>query len=287
MNFNGFEFDEPTKRLLTEMDGGGRLPHALIIESEQEDKAAQLALFLSMAAVCGSAVRPCGVCKNCLNAKKKNHPDVQYLQLEPKKKQYTVDQMRALIADAYILPNEANAKVYVLEKCDDRFSTLAQNTFLKLSEEPPQNVFFILLCKSAHRLLTTILSRFTVIRLKGSASFDDDALAAAKSIAEGIVDAREYPLLKSLLCLQNKEQAGDILAAVKQSLRDALVILSGGDAIGDRETAQKLASRLTRKKLLQMMELCNAMLGKIKQNGNINLLITWMCGEFRRITWQR
>ena len=269
------------------MDGGGRLPHALIIESEQEDKAAQLALFLSMAAVCDNAERPCGVCKNCLNAKKKNHPDVQYLQLEPKKKQYTVDQMRALIADAYILPNEANAKVYVLEKCDDRFSTLAQNTFLKLSEEPPQNVFFILLCKSAHRLLTTILSRFTVIRLKGSASFDDDTLAAAKSIAEGIVDAREYPLLKALLCLQNKEQAGDILAAVKQSLRDALVILSGGDAIGDRETAQKLASRLTRKKLLQMMELCDAMLGKIKQNGNINLLITWMCGEFRRITWQR
>ena len=287
MNFNGFEFDEPTKRLLTEMDGGGRLPHALIIESEQEDKAAQLALFLSMAAVCDNAERPCGVCKNCLNAKKKNHPDVQYLQLEPKKKQYTVDQMRALIADAYILPNEANAKVYVLEKCDDRFSTLAQNTFLKLSEEPPQNVFFILLCKSAHRLLTTILSRFTVIRLKGSASFDEETLAAAKSIAEGIVDAREYPLLKSLLCLQNKEQAGDILAAVKQSLRDALVILSGGDAIGDRETAQKLASRLTRKKLLQMMELCDAMLGKIKQNGNINLLITWMCGEFRRITWQR
>lgn len=287
MNFNGFEFDEPTKRLLTEMDGGGRLPHALIIESEQEDKAAQLALFLSMAAVCDNAERPCGVCKNCLNAQKKNHPDVQYLQLEPKKKQYTVDQMRALIADAYILPNEANAKVYVLEKCDDRFSTLAQNTFLKLSEEPPQNVFFILLCKSAHRLLTTILSRFTVIRIKGSASFDDNALAAAKSIAEGIVDAREYLLLKALLCLQNKEQAGDILAAVKQSLRNALVILSGGDAIGDRETAQKLASRLTRKKLLQMMELCDAMLGKIKQNGNINLLITWMCGEFRRITWQR
>ena len=287
MNFNGFEFDEPTKRLLTEMDGGGRLPHALIIESEQEDKAAQLALFLSMAAVCDNAERPCGVCKNCLNAKKKNHPDVQYLQLEPKKKQYTVDQMRALIADAYILPNEANAKVYVLEKCDDRFSTLAQNTFLKLSEEPPQNVFFILLCKSAHRLLTTILSRFTVIRLKGSASFDEDTLAAAKQIAEGIADTREYPLLKALLCLQNKEQAGVILAAVKQSLRDAPVILSGGDAIGDRETAQKLASRLTRKKLLQMMELCDAMLGKIKQNGNINLLITWMCGEFRRITWQR
>lgn len=287
MNFNGFAFDEPTKRLLDEMDTGGRLPHALIIESEQPDKAAQLALFLSMFAVCGSAERPCGVCKNCLNAQKKNHPDVQYLQLEPKKKQYTVDQMRTLIADAYILPNEANAKVYILEECDDRFPPLAQNTFLKLSEEPPQNVYFILICKSAHRLLTTILSRFTVIKLKGSASFDEATLAAAKAITEGIADAREYPLLKALLCLLDKEQAGAILAAVKQSLRDALVLLSGGGVVGDRETAQKLASRLTRKKLLQMMELCDAMRGKIKQNGNINLLITWMCGELRRITWQR
>ena len=287
MNFNGFEIDEPIRRLLNEMDAGGRLPHALIIESEQEDKAAQLALFLSMAAVCGSAERPCGVCKNCLNAKKKNHPDVQYLPLLPQKKQYTVDQMRGLIADAYIVPNEADAKVYVLEACDDRFPPLAQNTFLKLSEEPPQNVYFLLICKSAHRLLTTILSRFTVIRLKGSAFFDEETLAAAKAIAEGIADAREYPLLKALLCLQNKEQAGDILAAVKQSLRDALVLLSGGGVLGDRETAQTLASRLTRKKLLQMMELCDAMRGKIKQNGNINLLITWMCGEFRRITWQR
>jgi len=287
VNFNGFEIDEPIRRLLNEMDAGGRLPHALIIESEQEDKAAQLALFLSMAAVCGSAERPCGVCKNCLNAKKKNHPDVQYLPLLPQKKQYTVDQMRGLIADAYIVPNEADAKVYVLEACDDRFPPLAQNTFLKLSEEPPQNVYFLLICKSAHRLLTTILSRFTVIRLKGSAFFDEETLAAAKAIAEGIADAREYPLLKALLCLQNKEQAGDILAAVKQSLRDALVLLSGGGVLGDRETAQTLASRLTRKKLLQMMELCDAMRGKIKQNGNINLLITWMCGEFRRITWQR
>ena len=287
MNFNGFEIDEPVRRLLNEMDAGGRLPHALIIESEQEDKAAQLALFLSMAAVCGSAERPCGVCKNCLNAKKKNHPDVQYLPLLPQKKQYTVDQMRGLIADAYIVPNEADAKVYVLEACDDRFPPLAQNTFLKLSEEPPQNVYFILICKSARRLLTTILSRFTVIRLKGSASFDEDTLAAAKQIAEGIADTREYPLLKALLCLHDKEQAGGILAAVKQSLRDALVLLSGGSTIGDRQTAQMLAARLTRKKLLQMMEVCDVMRGKIKQNGNINLLTTWMCGEFRRITWQR
>ncbi len=270
MQFNGFTFDEHTQALLSELDRSRRLPHALIIESAQEDKAQELATFLSMYAVCGGEERPCGECKNCLNAQRKAHPDVSRLSLPPQKKQYTVDQMRELIKDAYILPNEAAAKVYILEKCDDRFPPLPQNTFLKLSEEPPPNVYFILLCQSAQCLLATILSRFTVLRLQGRAAFSEETLAAAKAVAQGITAATEYPLLKARL-----------------SLRDALAILSGGDALGDKETANLLAARLTRKKLLDMMELCSEAAGRLKQNANINLRTAWLCGEFRRITWQR
>ena len=287
MQFNGFTFDEHTQALLSELDRSRRLPHALIIESAQEDKAQELATFLSMYAVCGGEERPCGECKNCLNAQRKAHPDVSRLSLPPQKKQYTVDQMRELIKDAYILPNEAAAKVYILEKCDDRFPPLPQNTFLKLSEEPPPNVYFILLCQSAQCLLATILSRFTVLRLQGRAAFSEETLAAAKAVAQGITAATAYPLLKALRCLEKKEEAGDLLAAVRLSLRDALAILSGGDALGDKETANLLAARLTRKKLLDMMELCSEAAGRLKQNANINLLTAWLCGEFRRITWQR
>ncbi len=268
MNFNGFDFDNSTKQLLSELDRGGRLPHALIIESADDDRAARLAGFLAMYAVCSGKERPCGVCKSCRNAAQ-------------------VEQMRDLIRDAYILPNEADAKVYILSHCDDRLPPLLQNTFLKLSEEPPQHVLFILLCQSAQSLLPTILSRFTVLRLRSETRFDEAASTAAQAIITGITDHTEYPLLKALYSLTDKEQAGAVLAAVKRSLRDALVILSGGKAAGDAQAANRLAQRLTRKKILEMMELCDSSLDRIKQYGNIHLLTTWMCGEFRRITWQR
>ena len=70
-------------------------------------------------------------------------------------------------------------------------------------------------------------------------------------------------------------------------IRDALAVLSGAEPLGGKETAQQLAGRLTRKKLLEMIELCDSFDDKMKQNVNNNLLTAWLCGEFRRITWQR
>lgn len=287
MNFEGFSFDAKTETLLSKLDSGERLPHAIVVESQNKEYASQLATLLSMYAVCTGETKPCGICKGCVNAKNKTHADVSYPPVTNKSKTYSIEQMRDIIADAYILPNEARAKVYVFEDADSRLTTITQNAFLKLLEEPPQNVYFILLCENAQSLLITILSRCTVIRLGGEQQLSDEAVNAAVEITEGILSTREYGLMKSLECLKEKEQAIDILSAVKRCLRDALVILSGGEAIGDKEIAQNLAARLTRAKLMDMIELCDSSEIKIKQNSNINLLTTWLCGEFRRITWQR
>lgn len=290
MNFNGFNFDDNTRARLEGLTRGGRLPHALLLESDDAGKAAQAAVLLSMAAVCGgSGERPCGVCRHCRNARSKAHADVTWLPLLPKKKQYTVDQVRGMIRDASILPNEADAKVYILESCDDRLASqpVAQNAFLKLAEEPPPNVYFMLLCQSAQSLLPTILSRFTLVRLHGGAAFDETERQAALAMARGILDSAEYPLLKAARALTDKEHAGGILAALRLHLRDAVALLSGGKPIGDPDVAGALAGRLTRKKLTELLSLCDSAGIKIKQNVNINLLTTWLCGECRRITWQR
>lgn len=287
MDYNGFEFDAELKQTAESATRGGRLPHALIIESPDSGRAERLAVLLSMTAVCAEENKPCCKCKNCLNAERKNHPDIFYMELPPKKKQYSVDQMRGMIKDAYILPNEAQAKVYILKNCDEWFPATAQNTFLKLSEEPPENVLFLLLCKNSQSLLETIRSRFTVIRLRGTQQTDEKAREAAQSIIAGITETREYPLLKALGALRDKERAPEILAEVKLCLRDALAVLSGGKVLGDPEAAKLPATRLTRKKIIEMIELCDSSDNQIKQNVNINLLVTRMCGEFRRITWQK
>lgn len=288
MNFEGFEFDQNTRAMLNALDSRGRMPHAIIIESQDGEAAQKLAALLSMYAVCGSeGSRPCGVCPNCVKAKNRAHPDINYPKVKNKSQTYDVDSMREIIEDAYIKPNDAAAKVYVFEKADSRFTAITQNTFLKLFEEPPENVCFILICENAQRLLVTIRSRCTVFRLGSEISLDESAVQAAEKIAEGITAAREYELMLAFRALGDKDLYEQIFTALKQIFRDSLAILSGAEPLGNAQLAGKLAARFTKMKLINMIELCDSSALQIKQNVNINLLTTRLCGEFRRISWQR
>ena len=289
MSFSGFELDSGTQHTLRLLAASGRLPHAVIIESKSPQKAMELAVCLSAYAVCQGEDKPCGVCRQCRNALNKTHCDISYVQPEKKSKTgiYSIEQLRALVGDAQIRPNDADCKVYIFEEADKRFPEISQNAFLKLLEEPPQRIFFFLLCESAKALLGTIRSRCTVIRTGGEADIGAESLEAAKAIAKGILSTREYELLKALNALTDKERQKEILLAVRLLLRDALALLSGGDALTDGETARLLAAKLTRAKLIRMIELTDRSDGMLRQNININLLTTSLCGEYRRILWQR
>ena len=144
-----------------------------------------------------------------------------------------------------------------------------------------------MLVKSAKALLPTIRSRCTIIRTGGEEAISGEAAQSAKEIITGILSPREYELMLAMRALTDKTQQAGILLAVKNHLRDALVTLSGGDANSDKELARKLASKLTRKKIIEMIELTDSCDYKLRQNSNINLLTTWLCGEYRRILWQR
>ena len=287
MNFDGFEFDKSTIETASTLETNGRLPHAILIESNDKEKAFEFAKFLSMYAVCSSENKPCTKCEHCYKASNQIHPDIKYAYPEKKSKTYSIEQMRDIASDAYIRPNEANAKVYIFEEADNRMSAIAQNSFLKLLEEPPQNVYFIMLCENAQKLLITILSRCTVIKLKSEAKFDETSVSDAKTIVNGILSSREYDLLLATNALCDKERADEILSVVKLILRDGLAIVSGADAVFDKELGRKIATRLTRSRIIEMIELTENSKLKIKQNININLLTTHLCGEYRRISWQR
>ena len=266
----------------------GRLPHAFIIEGGGEE-AVELAKYLSAFAVCSEQDKPCGHCKNCVNAFAKTHADITYVYPESssKSKTLSIERIRELIKDAYIMPNDSDSKVYIFENADSVFSEITQNAFLKLLEEPPKGVYFILLCQSAKGLLPTIISRCSLINLGGESEISEEARKAAEEIANGIISLSEYDLLLALRSLADKSLADDILRAVKLILFDAAAVLSGAKANYSPELAKKLSSRFTRKKLLDMIELTDSSKYKLKQNININLLTTQLCGEYRRISWQR
>lgn len=287
MNFSGFNFDENTVKAIKTLDNNGRIPHAIVIEGKNREILLETAKYLSMYAVCTSENKPCGQCAQCHKASNQAHADISYAYPEKKSKTYTIEQMRNIAKDAYIRPNEAVAKVYIFEEADNRLSAIAQNSFLKLLEEPPSNVHFIMLCENAQKLLITILSRCTVIRLKSEKSFSETAVENAKSIVKGIISAREYDLLLAVNSLSDKDNSADTLEAVRLIMRDGIALLEGADSVFDEELGKSLATRFTKGRLLKMIELTEDAGIKIKQNININLLTTWLCGEYRRISWQR
>ena len=270
MNFDGFDFDDNIKQTFNTLDIQGRVPHAVVIESRDSEKAMSLAVFLSMYAVCTAPIKPCGSCEQCHKARNKAHPDIKYVELPKDRKQNSIEQMREIIKDSIIKPNDSNAKVYIFPFADTRLSEIVQNSFL-----------------NSKKLLTTILSRASVFRLKTKDVFSEDAVEGARKIIKGILSAKEYELMQALYALSDKSLADEILLAVKLFLRDGMAKSIGADAVFDEECAGELARRFTRVKLISMIELTENAKLKIPKHININLLTTWLCGEYRRISWQR
>ena len=175
----------------------GRLPHGVVLESTQPQLLQQYIKKLSKWAVCTEAVKPCESCNQCKKAEGENHPDIYTAQLAGKSEVVNVEGIRSICSDVYIKPNEAKTKVYIIPNAD-KMQVQAQNAFLKVLEEPPQNVLFILCCTSSQQLLQTIRSRATVYRL-GTDSYTDEkaekAIEKAQQIARAITAKKGYELL--------------------------------------------------------------------------------------------
>ena len=287
MNFSGFDFDGSVKEALSALDNHGRIPHAIIIESKNKESALEAAKFLSMYAVCTGDNKPCKTCEQCRKAEIKCHADISYPRPENKSKTYSIEQMRNIIKDSYIRPNEANAKVYVFEEADNRLTDIAQNSFLKLLEEPPQASLFLLLCKNSRGLLNTILSRCTVLTVKGDEDYSPESLELARAVALGTVAPSEWELLSALSAFSDRRLADETLAVLTVIFRDCIACARGIAARIDAELAQKLSKRITTGMALQLAQATELARQKIPQNINMDLLSAFLSGEYRRIIWQR
>lgn len=92
------------------------------------------------------------------------------------KDEFQIEQANKTLKEAYIASNETK---YIF-LCGATFRVEAQNALLKILEEPPKNIVFILLVSSKNSLLPTIYSRLPYKNLKKVVEKDDIELNIKK-----------------------------------------------------------------------------------------------------------
>ena len=90
------------------------------------------------------------------------HGDVLFF---PKKDKLLVADSEQIIEESFIKPTSAPKKIFIINNIDNSMES-AQNKLLKILEEPPRNVFFILTCQNIEKVLPTVRSRCNKIELK-------------------------------------------------------------------------------------------------------------------------
>jgi DNA polymerase III subunit gamma/tau len=103
--------------------------------------------------------RPCGVCQNCQDIQNNTHPDCIEIDSASNR---GIDRIRELITRSDFLPVSSPYKVYTLDECHS-LTNEASNALLKLLEEPPRHIIFILCSTEEHKILATIKSRCQIL----------------------------------------------------------------------------------------------------------------------------
>lgn len=284
LNFAGFEGNEKIKAALSLAFDGGRFPHAMILEGSPDSGRDTLAQVLAKAAVCqSSAEKPCGSCPGCIKAQAGSHPDIFLLDGEADSRAFPIDTIRKIRSDAYIKPNEAPNRVFILLGVQN-MTEVSQNALLKVFEEPPENVLFLLTTVSAAALLPTVRSRAQIFSLEGIYTPDEADFEYTEKFTAAITAKNEAELLfLTPALIRDKGKFRSVLAQLLLVFRDAVVLRAGGTVCmsGQREAAAALGAALTRDKLLLLREEAQKAQRALDRNANSALLATALCAGLR------
>ena len=139
----------------------GRHSHFYLISGPTGSGKHTLAKLLAAAILCGEGQKPCLRCNTCRKVLDGVHPDFITIE-DPEHKNVAVKIIRQFRDDMFVLPNEAEYKIYLLAQ---DMGTEGQNALLKVLEEPPSYGVFLLLTDNPEKLLPTVRSRCIELQL--------------------------------------------------------------------------------------------------------------------------
>ncbi len=211
-----------------------------------------------------------------------------------------------VIEESYLSPTEGGKKLFVLDNMHKANAT-AQNKLLKILEEPPKNVYFLLGATTSFPLLSTVLSRAEKLEIP---PFTDEQIEetfnrkypdrrqenrAYAQAADGVVGRAEKLLLGgkydeltrlALNCIEATHaqipattralnavlDKGEFVALVKRFYRDILFLKTGQDYVKDIENGarlQALAKTLKTKTLVFALDTLTEAEKQLTFNANL------------------
>lgn len=150
---------------------GGTLPKTVLFEGKDKESRHKAALICACALMCKgeSENSPCFECSQCQKVLSEHHADVTVFSCGDGK--VKVDEIRDARRDAYQSPFEAELKIFLFSEAQG-LNASSQNALLKILEEPPEHVYFLLTAPDSGLLLETVASRCTKFSL-GAVTYGD------------------------------------------------------------------------------------------------------------------
>ena len=162
MAFEALLGNDRLKQNLAESLAKGRISHFYLISGPEGSGKHTLARLLAAAILCREKRKPCLTCNPCRKVMEGNHPDFITVE-DPEHKTTAVKIVRQFREDVFIRPNESEYKIYLFPQ---ELGLEGQNALLKILEEPPQYGVFILLSDNPDKLLPTVRSRCTELKMQ-------------------------------------------------------------------------------------------------------------------------
>jgi DNA polymerase-3 subunit gamma/tau len=206
----------------------GRLSHAFLFSGPRGTGKTSTARILAKMVNCerGPTAEPCGVCEQCVRIRDGSHLDVVEIDAAS---HGGVDDARELRERAPTAPAQGREKVYILDEAQ-RLSREAFDALLKLFEEPPEGVRFVLATTEAHKMPATIVGRCQRFEFRR---------VPTETVAAHLARVAEVESLAL-----GEDVAETIARESEGSVRDALSLLDQAAVLGGGKVTDEVVSSL-------------------------------------------
>jgi DNA polymerase III subunit gamma/tau len=237
----------------------GRLAHAFLLCGPRGTGKTSTARILAKMVNCesGPTPEPCGSCDQCVAVRDGQHLDVVEIDAAS---HGGVDDARDLREKAPTAPVQGREKVYIIDEAQ-RLSREAFDALLKVFEEPPVGVRFVLATTEPHKMPATIVGRcqrfdFHRVPLEAVAEHleriaKDEGMSLTSEAAHAIARQTEGSVRDALSLLDQASVLGTgeigedtVLSLIGSGRSDVQYALGDAVAVGDAKGVFELVSRL-------------------------------------------